>query len=78
MKEERVKTLWEKEWKGMPEYKNQEIKPYMSIIVHFKNEQDYEEFSKMIKQTLTDRTKSIWHPKIVKGLNSLLRYTDEP
>lgn len=31
------------------------------------------EFAKIIEQTLTDKTKSIWHPKLDITKNSLMR-----
>lgn len=72
------KELWEKEWQNMPEYSNKEITPYMTIKIHFKTEKDYARFAKIVSQNLTERTKSIWYPKLAKGLYfSKLRYSDE-
>jgi len=72
------KELWEEEWENMPEYSNREIKPYKTIKVHFKTKEDYVQFAKLISQNLTEKTKSIWHPKLLKGLYySKLRYSDE-
>lgn len=67
---------WRKEWIDMPEYDNKVIRPYKSITVHFRNEEDYEEFSVFLKQNLTEKTKSVWYPKAEKGENKNLRYTD--
>jgi len=67
---------WEEEWQNMPEYSNKEIEPYKTIKIHFKTEQDYDNFSKLIDQNLTEKTKSVWYPELVKGINSKLRYTD--
>jgi hypothetical protein len=61
---------WKKHWKDMPEFKNDEKKPFKTINVHFRTEEDYYEFAKMIDQNLTDKTKAIWHPKLEK--NNLL------
>ena len=48
-------------WKGMPEFEYKE-RAFKSIAVHFENEQDYEEFARLIGQTLTPQTRYIWHP----------------
>lgn len=38
--------------------------PFNTILVHFKNQQSIEIFSKLIGQRITDNTKSIWYPRI--------------
>jgi hypothetical protein len=71
---------WQEEWKGMPEYKQTRVDPYKEIIVRFKTKEDYESFAEVIGQNLTDKTKSIWHPKVQKGKVckfANLLYTDE-
>lgn len=68
MNENRQKYLFDErkqseiEWVGMPEFIQEEKKPYQSIIVRFSSKEDVEEFSKIIGQKLTNKTKSIWHP----------------
>ena len=37
-----------------------------------------EEFAEKIGQKLTNKTKSIWYPKLVRGINSNKRYFDGP
>jgi hypothetical protein len=54
---------WEKEWQGMPEYVQGKIKPYAVVVVRFETQDDLEDFSVMIGQKLTKKTKSIWHPQ---------------
>ena len=63
------------EWEGMPEFKQQKQEPYSKIIVRFDNEDDLQEFAEMIGQKLTSKSKSIWHPKLIRGKNSKKRYT---
>jgi len=53
---------WHKEWKDMPEFVQEKKEPYAKIIVRFDNEEDLQEFAKLIGQKLTNKTKSIWHP----------------
>lgn len=67
----------ENEWEGMPEFIQEKKEAYSKIIVRFDNEDDLQEFAKMIGQKLTNKTKSIWHPKLVRGINSNKRYKNE-
>lgn len=55
--------LWKKEWKGMPEFIQEDLSSMQSILVHFANKEDRGNFSKLVKQTITAQTKSIWFPK---------------
>lgn len=65
------------EWDGMPEFIQEKKEPYSKIIVRFNSEEDLQEFADMIGQKLTNKTKSIWHPKLVRGINSNKRYKNE-
>ena len=64
-------------WEGMPEFVQRKQKPFGEIVVRFDTEYDMQEFSRLIDQRVTDRTKSIWHPQLVRGETSHLRYFDE-
>ena len=66
------------EWQNMPEFVQEKQEPYQTIIVRFRCKEDVEEFAKLIGQPLTPKTKSIWHPVLVRGLNSHKRWRDEP
>lgn len=57
------KTDIEKEWVGMPEFDQQNEESWRRLIVHFECQSDFDEFCRLIGQKLTDKTKSIWHPK---------------
>lgn len=52
----------ENEWSGMPEFVQEKKEPYSKIIFRFENENDLKEFSKLIGQKLTKKTKSAWFP----------------
>ena len=54
----------EKEWQGMPEFNQKDLSAWKSITVHFKNLDDLDEFAKLIKQPLTEKTRAIWYPKV--------------
>jgi hypothetical protein len=48
-------------WQGMPEF-NGDAVANKSIHVHFESMDDYYQFSELINQKLTDKTRSIWFP----------------
>lgn len=53
---------WQEHWEGMPEFVQEKQKPYSQIIFRFDNEEDLQDFAKLIGQKLTKKTKSCWHP----------------
>lgn len=53
---------WKKEWKDMPEFIQEKKDCYVKIIIRFEDEQSLKEFSNLINQKLTKKTKSIWFP----------------
>lgn len=56
-------TVPEEEWKDMPEFEQNDKKAFKEIIVRFMNDSDYKAFASLIKQNLSQETKSIWFPK---------------
>jgi hypothetical protein len=68
---------WKTHWQDMPEFEQEENKTYKTISVHFRTKEDYEAFAKVIGQNLSEKTKSIWHPKLQITKNSLLRWIQE-
>jgi hypothetical protein len=59
---EEKKPEWEKEWKDMPEFVQDQKKAYAQIIFRFSNEEDLQSFATLIGQKLTNKTKSAWFP----------------
>lgn len=60
---------WEDEWNEMPAFLQKNKNPYKSIIVHFDNEKDFNEFEKLINQKIENRKKTrpfIWFPEKTK------------
>ena len=55
--------LWKKEWKDMPEFIQEDLKPFKSITVHFKTKEDMVSFSELVKQGITMKTQFIYYPK---------------
>lgn len=68
---------WTKHWKGMPEYVQEKKESYKTLYVHFRTEEDYEKFAILIQQPLTENTKSIWYPALVRDENRLMRWIEE-
>jgi len=65
------------EWKDMPEFIQEKQEPYQTITVRFRCKEDVEEFANLIGQKLTLKSKSIWHPFLVRGINASKRWKDE-
>ena len=65
------------EWVEMPEFVQKKQKPYSKIIIRFRNKSDMDEFSNTIGQKLTPKTKSIWYPQLIRGINSNKVWVDE-
>lgn len=50
------------EWRGMPEYQQEDQMAFRSIKVHFRNQADVDAFAALMQQSITEKTKYIWHP----------------
>jgi len=68
---------WEKEWQNMPEYSNNDLEPYQTIKIHFESQEDVENFSKLIGQQITIKTRFVWFPKQDKHRYYSKIYKDE-
>lgn len=64
------------EWRGMPEFNDDQEKSYKSLTVHFESVQDLELFAKKIGARITEKTKSIWFPMREKNDFSQIEYRD--
>ena len=69
---------WEEHWGGMPDFDQNDLTPAVSLVVHFASYEDRKEFSKLLGQTLTGKTQSVWYPKAEIGTFIDKRYVDEP
>ena len=67
---------WQKHWVGMPMFEQNDKKTYKTIYLHFRNKEDYDAFAKLVDQNLTEKTKSIWYPKLERDENSLKRWME--
>lgn len=68
---------WEKEWQDMPEFVSEDLTPFKTILVHFRNKEDMKEFGKLLDQGVGLKTKSVWFPKFAHRKLANLRYADE-
>jgi hypothetical protein len=56
------------------EYENKNAGPYKSLIVHFENEQDVDNFKHLIKQNFSNSAKYIYHPLQIRKETESKRY----
>jgi len=73
-----VGTGWEEHWKGIPEFVQEDLEPFKTIYVHFENRKDMEAFAKLVDQTITMNTRSIWYPEAEIGRFANKRWVDAP
>ena len=68
----------DEEWRGMPEFNQPCNEAYHQVIVSFEDEAGMKEFFKLINQTHTNKTKSVWFPEREKNkLSDLFIYDSE-
>lgn len=65
---------WTKEWVDMPEFVQNKQRPYKELKIRFATKADYDSFSRLIGQKLTEKTKFLWHPVMVRGVECRHRY----
>lgn len=62
----------EKYFKGFPEYKSKKIEAFHKVVFHTQ-EMNEEEIGELFEQNISEKTKSIWFPKLVPGRSSKYR-----
>lgn len=65
------------EWKGMPEFEMDGGGAYRDIIIHFTDKEAVEKFSQLIGHPVTDTTKYIWFPELVRDKANARRYVSQ-
>ena len=68
-----LKNDWQKEWIDMPEFIQEDLSPFITVKVHFRNSSDLEEFEKLVNQKI-NKYKTIWYPESKPRKCSHLRY----
>jgi hypothetical protein len=61
----------------MPEYEQKNLLPVYSLRVNFDSVESLQAFSKLIGQSLTTKTSSVWYPVQEKATLTDKRYVDE-
>jgi hypothetical protein len=69
---------WQKEWKGMPEFVQLKQREYAKLIVRFRNQQDLDDFARLIGQKLNPNSQCTWHPELRPDKSSVKKYICEP
>lgn len=65
-------AYWETQWTDMPEYVSEDEKLHAKIEFIF-GEHDLKIANEMFQQTVTEKTTSVWFPKLIPGLYSTKR-----
>ena len=65
------------EWQGMPEFIQEDQSSNFQLIVHFRSEEDRQDFARIIGQSVTAKTKSLWHPILPKKSFKEKRYISD-
>jgi hypothetical protein len=68
---------WQEHWKGMPDFEQENKKPYKKLNVCFKTKKDFEDFRKLMEQPMTEKTKTIWYPAFDREANSLFSWVED-
>lgn len=73
-----TKPDWRKEWWGMPEFSNDDIRPQSKITVNFLTSQDRQDFAKKLSANITYQTDTIWYPQQERLAGCEFYYNGEP
>ena len=65
------------EWRGMPDCKNRDERPFRSLRVHFASSEDVDDFANLIGQRFSGTAKYIWHPRMKMERPSATPYVDK-
>ena len=66
------------EWDGMPEFKQDDLSAFRTILVHFNSQEDVDAFAQLVGQTITEKTRYIWYPKQERANLLAVECQDEP
>jgi hypothetical protein len=69
---------WQSQWTGMPEFEQDDHRPFKSIVVHLDNQEDVDRFAVLVGQKITPRTRYIWYPFKEKNCYVNKSYVEEP
>jgi hypothetical protein len=64
------------EWENMPEFNQENQLAKRTLLVHFYNDADVQEFAELIEQPITDKTKYVYYPRIEKNDLKSIEYQE--
>jgi hypothetical protein len=73
-KPSKEKSEWKSQWVAMPEFEQNDDKPFKSIKVHFRNQEDVDLLAALVNQKITLNTRYIWYPFMPKNCFTNKRY----
>lgn len=53
------------EWVGMPEFNQEDKRAFRTLQVHFATDKDVQDFAQLVGQTITEKTRFLWYPRII-------------
>lgn len=62
-----IAAPWDEQWRGMPEFNQEDQTAWQSIKVHFRGPEDRAAFARLVDQPISDRTRMVWYPKATIG-----------
>jgi hypothetical protein len=68
---------WREHWKEMPEFEQENKAPFKRLNVCFETEEDFINFRKLLGQSMTLKTKTIWYPPLDREANSLYSWFED-
>lgn len=68
---------WKQEWLDMPEFEQEDLSPYRTIFIHFRNDEDVRAFERLLGQTITEKKKYYWFPEKITKSSKNKRYIDD-
>jgi len=67
----------EDEWDGMPEFHQEDLRPWHQINVRFRNQEDFDRFKQLMEQEVTPKQKTLWFPHAPFRRASKFKYIDD-
>lgn len=65
------------EWRGMPEFRQDDLTPFASVLVHFRNAEDRRAFHELLGQRPgMGPGQSLWYPAVEIGKFADKQYAD--
>jgi len=75
---ELLEHAWKKEWVGMPEFSQDDCQPSFQITMNFEFFKDVQDFGRLLNQSVSPKTNSLWHPKQDRIEPKNFLYINEP